>query len=299
MVTETNLDTPGLNQLFHNYLDDELASSERNPDAFANDVYNLTDTNGHKYVMRVLKTQLPETVQMEAAMQVKLAEAGVRTPAYLELEGGGFVGMHDGTSFTLSKHIEGEVPKSASLELVADFGATLAKLHSSLEGMHIPPSKMQWFNLKNAEEDLAAYNGPLKGKLVNLIENGKRLFELDLPKSVTHGDLWLGNVFADGDRVTAVFDLETAENTYRIIDLARTYLSMRMETGRPPQELIDKLFEGYDGAAKEPLTLEERKAFNLATAYVAGVCATWNAAHDTRYAGPYVVLGEEALAADQ
>ncbi|MDQ5972461.1 MAG: homoserine kinase type [Patescibacteria group bacterium] len=296
-MTEANLDTPELNQLFHSYVDDELVSSERNPDAFANDVYNLTDMNGQRYVMRVLKTQLPETVQVEAAMQIRLAEAGVRTPAYIELEGGGFVGMHDGTSFTLSKRIEGEAPKSASLELVADFGATLAKLHNSLEGMDVPPSKMQWFNLNNAEEDLAAYDGPLKDKLTNLIENGKSLFELDLPKSVTHGDLWLGNVFADGDKVTAVFDLETAENTYRIIDLARTYLSMRMETEYSSQELIDKLLDGYNAAAKEPLTAEERKAFGLAVAYAAGVCATWNAAHNTRYSGPYIALGEEALAA--
>jgi Ser/Thr protein kinase RdoA (MazF antagonist) len=293
----TNLSTPELNQFFHSFIEDELASSERNTAAYANDVYNLTDSSGQQYVMRVLKDQIPETVQAEAAMQHKLAEAGIRTPEYIELNGGSYVGSQDGMSFTLSKYIEGEVPKSISLELVADFGATLAKLHASLKGVSIPSSKMQWFNLKNAKADLDAYDGPLKEELTNLFTSGERLFELNLPKAVTHSDLWLGNVFAEANKVTAVFDLETAEYTYRIIDLARTYLSMRMETKYSTQDLINHLFFGYDNATNEPLTAEERQNFGIATAYVAGVCATWHAVHNTKYAGQYIQFGEEALAA--
>jgi Ser/Thr protein kinase RdoA (MazF antagonist) len=296
-MAETNLSTPELNQFFHSYIEEELASSERNIAAFANDVYNLTDIKGQRYVMRVLKDQLPETVQTEAIMQHKLTEAGIRTPAYIELNDGSYVGIQDGTSFTLSKYIEGEVPKTASLELVADFGATLAKLHTSLNGVSISPNKMQWFNLKNAKADFDAYDGPLKEKLTYLIGSGERLFGINLPKAVTHGDLWLGNVFAEGDKVTAVFDLETAEYTYRIIDLARTYLSMRMETGYASKDLIEHLFNGYNSVATTPLTAEERQNFGIATAYVASVCATWHAVHNTKYSGPYVGFGEEALAA--
>jgi Ser/Thr protein kinase RdoA (MazF antagonist) len=110
---------------------------------------------------------------------------------------------------------------------------------------------------------------------------------------VIHGDLWLGNVFAEGDRVTAVFDMETAEHTYRILDLARTYLSARRETELDPKTLLDTLYEGYNSAAATPLTAEERSNFGLAFQYVAGVCALWNALHDVgRGAEIYLDLGE-------
>lgn len=293
-MSETTLDTSQLNQLFHSYSQEELTSTERNGAAFANDVYNLTAYDGQKYVMRVLKDQLPETVQLEAAMQVRLATGGINTAHYLQLPNGSFVGEENDVHFTLSKHIDGETPTSASLGLVTDFGATLAKLHTCLDGLTVTPSKMQWFDPNNAQEDLNTYEGEYKDRLASLVGKNTQLFNLELPKSVIHGDLWLGNVFAEGNRVTAVFDMETAEYTYRMIDLARTYLSMRLETQYPAQDLVDKLIEGYNSSTPAPITQQERDSFGLTIAYASGVCATWHALHNTEYTEDYLGFGETA-----
>jgi len=287
------LTTPDLSELFHHYSPDELAASEKNGDAFANDAYNLRAANGAEYVMRILKLQLPETVEREVEMQHRLAEVGIGTPHYLTFDNGKHVGEHEGTSFTLSERIAGETPKAASLELIGSFGSTLAQFHDALEGTEVPFSKMQWFQPKNVHEDLEKYDGQLKPEITTLLTSSEQLFQTDLPQTLIHGDLWLGNVFADGDEVTAVFDMETAEHNYRIIDLARTYLSMRLESEYSKDEIIEKLFAGYDKVAREPLTQEEKDSFGLAISYAAGVCALWHELNGTRYAGNYLKFGEE------
>ena len=292
-MTKTPLTTPDLNELFHHYSPDELADSEKNGDAFANDAYNLRAANGTEFVMRILKLQLPETVEREVEMQHRLAEVGIGTPHYLTFDNGKHVGEHNGLAFTLSERIAGEVPKTASLDLIHSFGSTLAQFHDALDDTEVPLSKMQWFQPKNVHEDLEKYDGELKPGITRLIADGEQLFQTDLPQTLIHGDLWLGNVFAEGDEVTAVFDMETAEHNYRIIDLARTYLSMRLETDYTKEEIIDMLFSGYDEVAPKPLTQDEKDNFGLAISYTAGVCALWHELNGTRYAGNYLGFGED------
>lgn len=294
-MSENNLDTNELNQLFHLYSPVDVAEASRNEAAYANDVFNLTDADGAKFVMRVLRIQDPATVNLEASMQTKLNAAGIRTPEYLELGDDNYVGDKNGRHFTLSRHIEGSVPSEVSPGLVADFGATLARIHDCLEGLVIPPNKMQWFDPKIAQEDLDSYDGPLKPKLTALVRKGDELLSLGLPEAAIHGDLWLSNTFAEGDKVTAVFDFETAQNIARIIDLARTYTSMRRETDLPAQQVMDLLVDGYDTAASKPLTQLEKDNFRLAIAYVSGVVAAWHAANGTRYTEPYIEIGEEVI----
>jgi Ser/Thr protein kinase RdoA (MazF antagonist) len=294
-MTNTPINRRELAQLFHVYSPIDLGDVERNDAAYANEVYNLTDAEGSRFVMRVLRIQDPSTVNLEASMQAKLNAAGIKAPQYLELGDDNYVGEKNGHHFTLSEHIEGRVPSEVRPELVADFGATLARIHYTLEGIVVPPNKMQWFDPKIAQEDLDSYDGPLKSKLTMLVRRGDELLSLGLPEAVIHGDLWLSNTFADANKVTAVFDFETAQNTARIIDLARTYTSMRQEADLPADQIIGLLIDGYDSAASVQLTETEKDNFRLAIAYVSGVVAAWHAANGTRYIGPYIEIGEEAL----
>lgn len=297
-MSEDSFGIDKLNQLFHEYSPNDLVRCDRNTAAYANDVYDVTDSAGGRYMIKVLTTQRAETVKAEALMQERLASSGVTSPKFLKFENGSYVGEHHGTRFTLSKFIEGSAPSAqdVTIDLVADFGATLAKMHDCLKGVRVPASNMQWFERKHLQANLDAYHGDLKDELVRLYEASKTLFDLELPEAVVHADLWLRNVFAKGDKITAVFDLETAENTVRITDLARTFVSMRLNTKFSAQELSDALLGGYDSAASTPLTNEEKLNFPMAVAYVACVCAVWHALHGTRYAGPYAKFGNDALA---
>lgn len=294
-MSETVLDAVQLTDLFRDYSAASIVEATRSTEAFANEVYDVTDSDGQRFFLKILKTQLPEVVATEVQMQQRLLASGIRTPEYLEIKPGEYVGTHGETRFILSKYIPGESPADVTSELIESFGATLAKIHNALQGVEIPPSNMQWLNLEWVEDDLAGYVGDVKPAIVNLVQAGKVIFERDLPKAVTHGDLWMSNVFAEDNTITTVFDLETAEYTVRLVDLARTFTSMKFNSDLASSQIIELLAKGYDSAAELPLTPEERANFNLAIAFVAGACATWHAVHGTRYRDPYIKFGNEAI----
>lgn len=292
---ETALSPEQLTDIFHDYSAEDIVEATLSTEAFANEVYDVTDSQGQRFFLKILKTQLPEVVATEVHMQQRLLAAGLRTPEYLEIKPGSYVGDHNGARFILSRYIPGESPQEVTPTLIKSFGSTLAKVHGALKGVDIPPSNMQWLNPQRVENDLATYDGPVKTELVRLVQAGGVIFERDLPKAVTHGDLWTSNVFAENGHITTVFDLETAEYTVRLVDLARTFTSMKFNSNFTSDEVIEMLTRGYDSTAEIPLTPDERTNFNLATAFVAGACATWHAVHGTRYRDPYIKLGSEAL----
>lgn len=295
-MSETVLEPEQLTDIFHDYSDADIVEATRSTEAFANDVYDVTDSEGQRFFLKILKTQLPEVVATEVQMQQRLLASGLRTPEYLEIKPGEYVGNHGDTRFILSRYVPGESPKDVTPELIESFGATLAKIHDALKGVDIPPSSMQWLNPERVQDDLYGYEGDVKPELVRLMDAGKVIFDRNLPLAVTHGDLWMSNVFAENNTITTVFDLETAEYTVRLVDLVRTYTSMRFNSGLSSDEIIELLTKGYDSIAEKPLTAEERANFNLAIAFVAGACATWHAVHGTRYRDPYIKFGNEALA---
>jgi homoserine kinase type II len=290
-----NRTTQQLSALFHKYSPEDVIKATRSTEAFANEVYDITVSDGKRYFLKILKKQRPEIIAIEAQMQMRLLAAGIHTPEYLEIKPQQYVGEHNGLRFILSKYLPGASPKIVTPELIRSFGATLARLHDSLQGIDITPNIMQWLSLGRVERDLSGYNGNVKEILAQLIQTGKGVFDRDLPTATIHGDLWMSNVFAKGDTITTVFDLETAENTVRLIDLARTYTSMRFNSIYSAEEIIEQLTNGYNSVATQPLTSDEQSNFNLAISYVSGACATWHAVHGTRYRDPYIAFGKEAL----
>jgi len=294
-MSDTNSSPAELSDIFHAYSTVDIIKATRSTEAFANEVYDVTGSEGQRYFLKILKMQLPEVIATEVHMQQRLRAAGIGTPEYLEIKPGVYVGNHNKARFILSKYIPGASPKEVTPALIESFGATLAKLHDAFKGIDVPPSNMQWLNLQRVQGDLAGYEGDTKAELLKLVQAGTVIFEQNLPKAVTHGDLWMSNVFAENDTITTVFDLETAEYTVRLVDLARTYTSMRFNSDLTSREIIESLTRGYDSAAEAPLTTEERSTINLAIAFVSGACATWHAVHGTRYRDSYLTFGNEAL----
>jgi Ser/Thr protein kinase RdoA (MazF antagonist) len=293
-MNESLPDLDRLNSMFQVYSPNDITIAKRSTETFANEVYDITDSQGMRYFMKLLKSQHPQAIAAEVQMQKRLAAAGIGTPEYIQVTPGQYVGSSNGTRFILSNYIAGESPKTVTPLLTQNLGAFLAKFHNILEGTIVSQNNMQWLRLDKVQNDLTSYNGTLKKPLQTLVKRGKIIFNLRLPEVVIHGDLWLSNIFAKDDQITTVFDLETAQNSLRVVDLARTYTSLRINSTYTMAQITEQLFNGYDQAVQQPLTTAERDSFNLAIQYVAGACATWHATNGTRYAEPYMQLGLEA-----
>jgi Ser/Thr protein kinase RdoA (MazF antagonist) len=83
----------------------------------------------------------------------------------------------------------------------------------------------------------------------------------------------LGNVHVAGDRITTIFDLETAEHNVRLLDVAQSALSVAEATGGDPIRAGDLVLDGY--AEVSPVTAAERAALPLALRYTAVVSVAW------------------------
>jgi Ser/Thr protein kinase RdoA (MazF antagonist) len=294
-MTKTAPDLARLTELFHTYSPESIVKAVRNTEAFANEVYDVTDAKDQRYFLKILKQQSSRAIATEAQMQQHLLQAGIKTPEYIEITPGSYVGEQNGTRCILSRYIPGASPKSVTPGLIESLGATLAKLHDALDGIIVSPNAMQWLNSARVAHDLSGYDGPVRKDLDTLFSASRPLFERRLPLAVIHGDLWMSNVFAKNDKITTVFDLETAEYTVRLIDLARTFTSMRFNSDYPAKTITDALTKGYNAAAKTPLSPAEQDSFDMAIGHVAAACATWHAVHGTRYRDPYIRFGKEAL----
>lgn len=283
-----------LNMLFNSFSSHKLESFTKNSLAYANESYIVTTDNKRKYVIKILKTQGAEGARVEALIQQKVYEADIVTPRYLSLKNGEIVGEVSGIKFTVSDYIIGSRDKHISPELFFSMGATMAKFHRSLEGVTIPPNNAQWLAQTNIQRDFREYNGNFKAELSIALHENLNLPALDLPTSVIHGDFTFNNIFTIQNRVTAVFDFETAQNTARVLDIARTFLSLRREVEYPADVILANLISGYNSAAQSRLTKAEITHLGDAIKYAAIACAIWCANHDQEYATEvYMGLSKE------
>jgi len=284
-----------LNALFHKYSTVDIISITKSDEAFANEVFDIAANDGQRYFLKILESQRSDAISQEVMMQNRLLEAGIGSPVDIEIKSGVYVGQCEGERFTLTKYIPGIAPKTVSLKLIESFGETLASFHDCLKGMSVVDNESKWYNPVYIKSELEKCDDPIKSSIESLINFGLPLFNLNLPKSVIHGDLWLCNVFAEDDRITTVFDLDTVEETLRIFDIARTYTSLRFNSNYSSKDVLDGLFTGYNKIAKRPLSSKEIDNMMRAIAYVCGAFAIWHAVHKTRYRDPYIKLGKEMM----
>lgn len=273
------MDLTHLDQIFKQFSQDELVEFTRNKLANANELYTIRTVDNQKYVIKFLETQSIESVETEVVIHERIRATGINIPHYLELSDGNVIGRDGDRSFVLYKYLDGKQETHAARPLFSEIGATLAKIHSSLEGVVVPSNESQWLSLANARHDLLNYSGGLKETLRKLLEDNINIFQHELPQSVVHGDLTISNILTGSDKVVAVFDFETAENTLRILDVARTFLSLRRTAEEPAEIILADLINGYNSATRSPITKPETHYFWTAVNYVAAACSAWCVTH--------------------
>lgn len=247
-----------------------------------NDSYVIETSQG-KYVLRHLVRQSKSSAEQEYKIQECLSRHGITTPMYIRNSDGNLVSQFDGEFGVLSEFINGSRQKVDSLELAYNMGHTLAHIHKNLGDMPISFNREQWFNPQNADHQLSMYNGPEKDFILQHTKNLYCVFDLNLPQAVIHGDFHTNNIFSENDRVTVIFDFESAEHTVRILDIARTYLTYIKVTNLTPSLVLDKIISGYDSTATHKLTLEEHENLINSFIYVALISSVSIHNHGNEY----------------
>jgi Ser/Thr protein kinase RdoA (MazF antagonist) len=238
----------------------------------ANETRAVELSDGERLVVRILIILTPAMARQEASVQQALIAAGIDTPVSLPLRNGDVVGDVAGTSFTVSRFIDGSQPAGVTEELMRDFGRIAARFHRATT--HINVEAPQWLSPAVVMSGLETFSDATFGEQLQRMADGARhIFDAGLPIATIHGDLWIGNVFSDGDRVTTVFDLETIETNLRIIDIARSALDAAF-FGMDANRALREVAIGYGEV--DALTQGELGHLTAAYRHVAVACALWN-----------------------
>lgn len=295
---EQTLNREDAAELLSWYAQDAVTHVQRLPVALTNEVYEFDTTNHGRFVVRLLRDQSPQNARLEARLQQALLDNGIVSPQYLVLRNNDVVGVWHAVPFTLSRFIKGRPPAKRTNALAYNFGQTLTRVHEAWAGcnVHIPTGPEHWLNITTARQNMQTLLSPRIKALSNQMEHAYAQFA-SLPQTIIYGDLRLDNVFATNGQITAVFDFETAERTYRILDLTRTFLNL-MYTGILNGQTVHRnLVEGYNSAASQPLTVAELNVWPSALAYTAIACAAWLANHDmSAYADRYIKCADQYVA---
>jgi Ser/Thr protein kinase RdoA (MazF antagonist) len=259
-----------LNALFNEYDLGSIVDATALPKTTSrNDAYIILSSTGHEYVLRTLVRQSVAGAEDERRIQEALRDAGITAPLYLYTKNDRIVATTDSVSAVVSEKIEGSRQAVDTLELAHDMGITLARMHDAIREVKIRPNEQQWFAKTNLVKQLELYDGPKKGYIETATRGLMCLFHMGLPRAVIHGDFHTKNIFSANDKVTDVFDFESAEHTIRIFDIARTYLTYRKVTNLDHKAIFISITEGYNTAASKPLTRQEYENFQNVCIFVA------------------------------
>lgn len=284
-----NLDE--LQTAFTLFDDARLVSAHNITIGLANDSYLVATDKGKAYVLRALRSQTVDNARSEAKIQELLRNDGLMMPQYMRLKNNDVVGSTAHCRFTISELIAGHRAKSLTLPLIYSFGATLATIHTALADKAdvISPNTAQWLSQTNALAEAVRCPQPLSSLVAKRLIASEMLFDKDLPKAVIHGDLFLDNTFAQDGEITAVFDFETAEYTFRLLDIVRSYLAFAYKSPFDNDLIKTALIDGYNSKALLQLTDLEISNFPLALQYVGAACAAWLQNNNgEQYVQPYL-----------
>lgn len=272
-----NLDL--LNRAFQTASKDKLVKFTKSKLANANDLYIVTTANNKRYVIKILTTQDFKTIPTEILIQEKISATGLKPPRYIQLGNGKSVGNIGDRKFVLYEYIEGRHESCATQSLIYEIGAALATIHQSIGGIIVPLNDAQWLRRENVHHGLRIYSGKLNVTLSKLLKENEHIVKGILPQATIHGDLTLNNFLTQNNKITAIFDFETAESTVRLLDISRTFLALMRTADQPANTILEGLRKGYDTTADLPLTDLELESFSTATRYVATACAIWCVNH--------------------
>ena len=240
----------------------------------ANETHVAFLSDDRRLVIRILRfSDAARAGRSGKPVQHALVAAGIVTPISLVLAHGDVVGHVSGQDFTASWFMEGRHPTTVSAALESDIGRTLEVFHRATAGLTV--DGIGWLNPLHLDQAVrAVHDVEFRRTLEGIRPATDELFGADLPIANIHGDLWPGNLFARGGRVTAVLDLETVEAAPRILDIGRTAVAVVAASTRSPTQALRSLTAAYDGNGR--LTQAERNLLPAAYNHAAVASAAWN-----------------------
>jgi Ser/Thr protein kinase RdoA (MazF antagonist) len=251
--------------------------SVRKAEGDANANYFVNTEKGNFLFKIILEPHPTKDKQAEAVYVDLLRKNGLPVVPCLHHDGNA-VYEHDGVRVMVQKALLNNEysDKASAIEQIAE---NLAKMHLvSFGGL---PDRVSWLkadSLKKQIEILKEKFHDQEGvrRIVDCYDSLNNFIKEILPvlpKSIIHGDLHLGNVLFDDNRLIAIIDWEEACIHASLLDFALSVTDCCYEDSDFDEEMFRKFFKAYNTVRL--LSKEELQALPDAMKYVAVVQAAW------------------------
>ena len=192
----------------------------------------------------------------------------------------------------VKKYIEGKVEKKLSINLLKLIGEQIAKLHL------IPPPSFLPNQVNYGKErfnKLKKYSNGSKFQtwLNEKIEYLKPFFEVDLPKSFIHSDIFYDNIIVSNDNLSVtIMDFEESAFYFRVYDIGMAIIGLCRDDLIVNLDKVKSLLIGYKNINN--LSDNELKSIKAFTIY-AGVSMTFWRFVNFNYVKPNPLLSNHYL----
>ena len=229
----------------------ELERLEPMVEGSVNSNFRLWTSEGQRYFARIYEEQAPDGALAELKLVGELDGLGIPVAPALEQKDGSLLHEVAGKPFAVFPWVPGDILCQARVTTSATrtLGQTLARLHQSTAS--VTPLGRGRFGPENLNERLAlvAREGDpalqsaardVQHELLTLLPRRNP----ELPKGVTHTDLFRDNVLWSGNAIQALLDFESAAQGSFVYDLMVTLLAWCYGSTLDP-ELALGLLSGY------------------------------------------------------
>ena len=231
---------------------------------------DLVAPRQRSYFVKVYRTTCAERVSTEVALVTALRAQGLHTPAVIATRDGDLFTKHQGRLVALFEFVEGVHPEPIPTVL-AQTGALLARLHACDLDLELPPYSRRPEELLGLARAVSSPDAPTR----DFFHGAARLCSAipwdDLPRAVTHCDVFLDNLIQDGD-VLHLIDFEKAARDCCLLDICRAFIGCCIHGARLDADRCRALLRGYRRA--RPLEPSEVEQLYACTVY-AGLLSTY------------------------
>ena len=233
----------------------------------------VIDTKEHNYILTICEQRDIEDTKLLGSLLRYLSDKGFKTSRIVLTKNNEVLSLWNSVPVMLKEYISGKVMYDLSPHLLQEAGREMGKLHL-IEPMEflsetIGPSMRDFDHLRTFEN---------KSDFLEWLKHKEALFKPiftnDLPKCLTHGDLFYDNmIVSEDEQSVTIMDFEEAGYFYRIFDVGMALVGMCLDQQKIDLNKAVDFLQGYSEIIE--LQRNEKDDLNMAIVYAATTVAVW------------------------
>jgi homoserine kinase type II len=233
----------------------------------------LVKSESGKFILCICEQKTEAKAKELADLLLYLDAQNFKTSKIIHNSNNESIVMWKGKAIMVRVFLEGKIEKNLSPHLLKLIGKELAKLHQVAPPEYLPKQ------LNYGKEQFAlvkeyAANSEFDVWLEKVVEYMQPYFDLNLPKSLIHSDVFWDNVIISKDESTAtIMDFEESANYYQVFDIGMTIIGICGEGKIVNLEKVRHFLDGYQSEVQ--LSADEIKSLKAFTIYAGASMAFW------------------------